>query len=136
MKNCKASSDLERLFEGKQRVKRLEVEQNLNKLLKVNNIENVYLCVQLWICLVLTNFLIPNSSCAIPTWMLRYLQDIDQLANYNWAKYTYDVIMDSINNLKSYCLGCSWALLVSIFVIYIFHLMNILLKYLYYSPSL
>ena len=50
VKNYKASSVLERLFEGKQRVKRLEVEQNLNKLLKVKNIEDVYLCVQLWIC--------------------------------------------------------------------------------------
>ena len=130
VRNYKASSVLKKLFEGQHRVKRLDVEHHLHKLLKDNKIENVDLCVRLWICLVLTSFIIPDSSCAIPTWMLRYLDDINKLPHYIWAQYTYDV-----NNLKFYCLGCSWALLVSIHTLYSLFI-QYLIKLFIYSTSL
>ena len=112
VKNYKATSNFEKLFKDKTKVKKMEVEKELRLVLSRGKCEEDDIAVKLWICLLFCTFLIPDSSSAFPSWMLRYIDDLEGLSNYNWALYATEVILDSLDNLKSYCLGCVWALLV------------------------
>ena len=112
VKNYKPTSHLERLFDGKIWVKKSDVERILKQLGRTSSSEDEDVCVKLWICLLFTTFLIPDSNCGFPSWLLCYIDDLDMIPSYNWALNIFEVLMDSLENLKSYCLGCAWALLV------------------------
>ena len=81
--NEDSTSRLERLFEGKTHVRKSDVERILKQLARTRSSEDEDVCVKLWICLLFTTFLIPDSSCGFPSWMLRYLDDFDRISSYN-----------------------------------------------------
>ena len=67
VKNYKATSELEKIFKGKTRVKKLEVEKELRLVISRGNSEEDDIAVKLWICLLFCTFLILDSSSAFPS---------------------------------------------------------------------
>ena len=96
-------------------MKKWDVEKELRVVINKQNSEDDDIAVKLWIYLLFSTFLMPYSSCAFPSWLLWYIDDLHGLSTFNWALYTSEVILDSLEHLRSYCLGCAWALLVRCF---------------------
>ena len=117
VRNYKPTSQLEKIFKGKTRVKKWDVEKELQVVINKENFEDDDIVAKLGICLIFSTFLIPDSSCTFPSWLLQYIDDLQGLLTCNWALYTPEVILDSLEHLKSYCLGSTWALLVRSLII-------------------
>ena len=83
VKNYKPTSHLERLFDGKIWVKKSDVERILKQFGRTSSSEDEDVCVKLWICLLFTTFLIPDSNCGFPSWLLCYIDDLDMIPSYN-----------------------------------------------------
>ena len=78
VKNYKATSEKEKIFKGKTRVKKVEVEKELRLVISRGNSKEDDIAVKLWICLLFCTFLISDSSSAFSSWMLRYIDDLER----------------------------------------------------------
>lgn len=88
-------------------VKRWIVERKLKEIWEREEQVEDEVIVKLWICLIFTSFLMLDSNSGISIALLRFIDNLHNIHNYNWASYAYSIIMNSLDNLKSYCLGCT-----------------------------
>ena len=114
MKIDQPTTDLEKMFPNETRIKRWNIARKLKEIQDGNLKVDDEMIVKLWICLLFTSFIMPDSTSAIHFCILKCIDNLESIDNFNWATYAHSVIINSMENLKSYCLGCSLALLVSV----------------------
>lgn len=110
------TSTIELMFISETKIRKWYIEKILKSIRDGEMVVDDTTMAHLWMSLLFSTFLIPDSSGGFDPSILEFIVDIDGIGRYNWAAYVYNVIMNSLDTVKTYCLGCAWALMVSTFI--------------------